>query len=135
MLEAPAAELEAMLGEPLPAEAFLPDSYDGPVRVIVPAIRTLREPGERLRIKVIVLATESVAGVKARWGVMGHDLAWTSEANHVSRGVYEVAAPEDAPRGADLEYRIEVKTADGGVRYWPAVAPERNQTVVTAPLP
>ena len=69
--ERPEADLVKMLGSDVPAECVLPRAYDGPLRVIVPAVRTSLEAGEALALKVLVLAKggagRGVPEAGARW--------------------------------------------------------------------
>jgi len=50
--------------------------------------------------------------------------------NHIARGVYSVAIPAERIGQADLEYYIRVSSAGSQEIYFPATAPDINQTVV-----
>jgi hypothetical protein len=49
---------------------------------------------------------------------------------HVNRGVYTVAIPAADFEGNDIEYYIKAEIGFGKKLYFPAAAPDRNQTVV-----
>jgi hypothetical protein len=128
--ERPEAELVKMLGSALPAEAILGLAYDGPPRIIVPAVRTSLEAGEALRLKVLVLSANPPGSVSIAWREMGRGSWRTAALEHVARGVFSVILP--AP-STDLEYYVEA-VADGRTVRYPATAPERSQTVVVLPV-
>ena len=71
------AALEKALGGPLPPECRLSETYAGPVRIVVPTVRTHMEPGESLALKVAILtpgAGNADAGAPAGvlcWRTMG----------------------------------------------------------------
>lgn len=129
MLDTPEKELEALLGEVLPREALLPDTYTGETRVVVPAIRTSRRPGEALDLEVLTLSPEPVAKVVLHWRVMGEGDYTQQTFDPVARGVYH-GRFASFPGNDDIEYYIEAVTADNASVYWPASAPDINQTVI-----
>jgi hypothetical protein len=51
--------------------------------------------------------------------------------SHLARGVYKVSLPTIDD---DFEYYIKAVTAGGEELYFPATAPQMNQTVVVVPL-
>jgi len=128
--ERPEAELVEMLGSALPAEVLLARAYDGPPRIIVPAVRTSLEAGEALGLKVLVLSATLPESVSLVWREMGRGTWQTAALEHVARGVFSVTLP--AP-STDIEYYVEA-VADGRTVRYPASAPERNQTVVVLPV-
>ena len=127
--ERPGAELAKMLGRELPAELVLPTAYDGPARVIVPAVRTSLESGEPLSLKVLVLAKTEPASVRLFWRRMGPGAFRAVPLDHQARGVYRVTLP--APAGA-IEYYVEV-LAGGETARFPVTAPALGQTVIVLP--
>lgn len=129
MLDQPAEELAGFLEEDLPREALLPDTYAGEMRVIVPAIRTSRHPGAPLNLEVLTLSPEPVAKVLLHWRVMGEGDYKVESFNLAGRGVYH-GRFDSFPAKDDIEYYIEVIPANGLSTYWPATAPDINQTVV-----
>jgi hypothetical protein len=129
LLTKPGAELAALLGEPLPADAQPAATYRGPARVIVPATPTCLNAGEPFRLKVIVLAEQPPQQVLLRWRTLGRGAAQTAKASHVARGVYQIELPPEATR-TDLEYYVRVVASDGTEIRHPATAPELNYTVV-----
>jgi hypothetical protein len=128
--ERPETELVKMLGRDLPADLALPRRYDGPPRIIVPAVRTSLEAGEPLALQVLVLAKGTPVSAALHWRGMGPGDFRTVPLEHKSRGLYTVTLP--APAGA-MEYYVEI-TADGRTARFPATAPELNQTVIVLPV-
>ena len=127
--ERPEAELAALLGTEIPAEARLSRDYDGPPRLVVPAVRTSLESGEAFSLKALVLARAEAGGVALFWRAMGRGEFVRVPFRHVARGVFEVRLP--APAG-DIEYYVEA-AADGRTVRFPVTAPDRAQTVVILP--
>ncbi len=127
--ERPEAELVKMLGRDLPAGLTLSKVYDGPPRIVVPAVRTSLESGEPLALKVLVLAKDKPASVELHWRDMGSGGFRTVSFKHTARGVYALTLP--APSEA-IEYYVEV-SADGRTARFPATAPDLNQTVIVLP--
>ncbi len=128
--ERPEAELMKMLGAELPAAVALSRTYEGPLRVIVPALRTSLEAGEAFSIKALVLSKGKPGSVELRWREMGRGEFRSAPLENLARGVYGLTLP--AP-GAAIEYFLEVK-ADGEVARFPATAPDRSQTVIIWPV-
>jgi Malectin domain len=128
--ERPEAELAAALGNDLPPGTRLGRGYEGPPRVLVPAVRTSLEAGEALSLRVVVLSKGKPRSAALRWREMGHGEFRSVPLEPVARGVHRLTLP--AP-GADFEYYIEVE-ADGEVVRFPATAPELNQTVIILPV-
>lgn len=122
----PGEELAQALGGDLPAEARLPGAYDGPPRIFVKARRTSLEPGERLKLKVEVLTRGAPAEVTFYWRRIGNGRYQSMPLTRLGRGVFTVTCPS---KDVDLEYCVKV-TAEGREVFWPATAPETNQTVV-----
>ncbi|NMC19876.1 MAG: hypothetical protein GYA33_05585 [Thermogutta sp.] len=127
LLYDPGAELEQMLGEPLPPEARPGTNYDGPPRLIVPTQRTLLTAGEAFRLKVILLGSVPDRAV-LRWRPLGDEDFRGVPLEHEARGVYRVTIPADDLPG-DFEYYLEAQTGDVRLRY-PAAAPDVNRSVV-----
>ena len=127
--ERPEAELVKMLGSGVPADCVLPRAYDGPLRVIVPAVRTSLEPGEALALNVLVLAKGGPVAASLNWREMGRGGFRSVPLEHKARGVYTVTLPP--PAGA-IEYYVEAG-AGGETARFPATAPELNQTIIVLP--
>ena len=117
--ERPEAELAKMLGGDLPAECPPPRDYDGPPRVVVPAVRTSLESGEASALKVLVLSKDKPAGVVLYWRGDGPGRLRKVPLESQARGVF---AGTLAPPSGDIEYYIEVR-ADGGTARFPVTAP------------
>jgi hypothetical protein len=127
--ERPETELVKMLGAALPADCVLPRAYDGPVRVVVPAVRTARERLEPLVLEVLVLSKSEPGRAALRWREMGRGAFATVPLAHKVRGVYTAALP---PSEAGIEYYVEVE-ADGATARFPTTAPALNKTVIVLP--
>jgi hypothetical protein len=108
----------------------LATAYRGPMRVIVPTVRTAMDAGENLNLRVIILAEKPLraAGVFVR--PLGRGEFTRVPLAHVARGVY--SARITPPDGDDFEYYVEAAAADGGAIRWPVTAPQMCQTVVVA---
>jgi len=128
--ERPEAELMKMMGGELPPQVRLPQAYEGPPRVIVPAVRTSLEAGEALSLKVIILSKGKPASAVLRWREMGRGEFRSVPLEAVGRGVHRLLLPAPAH---DIEYYLEVE-ADGEVVRFPATAPGLVQTVVVLPV-
>ena len=124
--ERPGAELQKILGADARDEAFLSKVYLGLPRIIVPALRGSLDEGEELNLKVIVMSKQQPASAELFWRPIGKGKFAAVPLQRVARGVYAVVVPN---ANTDIEYYIHVST-DGQEVYFPATAPELNQTVV-----
>ncbi len=130
LLDKPGEELAKILGEPLPADAQPGREYRGPMRIIVPTLRTSLAANEALRLKVIVLSEAPPRQAALYWRKLGQRSFARLPLEHVERGVYTVELPPAA--NDDLEYYLQAEPTRGQgqpVRF-PATAPRLNQTVV-----
>jgi len=130
LLTQPGEELEKILGQQLPEDAEPTDKYDGPPRIIVPTVRSSLKSGEDLRLKVIILAQQQPEDAFLYYRPMGTDNYTKATLTHVARGVYSVMIPAREIKNNDLEYHIKVTFDDDHSVYFPATAPQMNQTVV-----
>jgi len=130
LLIQPGEELAKILGEELPSDAVPWKRYIGRPRLIVPTIRSSLMTGENLKLKVIILAQKQHKDAALYWRQMGKGKFNRIPLTHIARGVYSVAIPAERIDQADLEYHIKVCSADGQEIYFPATAPDINQTVV-----
>jgi hypothetical protein len=128
LLNKPGEELAKLLGEPLPANAQLAHSYDGPTRVIVPTTRTSLAANEAFKLKVIILARAPPRAATLCWRKLGDRRFAKVPLAPVARGVYSVQLP--ASGKDDFEYYVQVEVEGSAPVYFPATAPARNQTVV-----
>jgi Malectin domain len=129
LLTEPGRELAAILGADLPADAMPSKSYRGPLRVIVPTVRSSISAGEDLKLKVIVLAAERPKEAALYWRTMGKGGYTGIPLSHFARGVYSVQIPAGSIK-SDLEYYIKATSTDGAEAMFPAAAPDVTQTVV-----
>jgi hypothetical protein len=127
-IERPAIELEEILGEKLPMEAWPSRDFCGEPRIIVPTVRSSIEKGEVLRTKLIAVAMR-VEEAAIHWRHFGQSKYNEALFSHVARGVYSVTLPPEATE-SDLEYYVEVKSELGKTYNFPTGAPKLNQTVV-----
>jgi len=99
-----------------------PKEYQGKPRLIVPCVRSLVNPNEVLKLKIIALANQPATPV-VHLRPLGQGSWQEMRATHIARAVYEANLP--AARD-DFEYYITA----GDSLVWPATAPLLNQTVV-----
>jgi Malectin domain/Glycosyl hydrolase family 67 N-terminus len=130
LLTEPGRELAGILGEDLPADAMPSESYQGPLRVIVPTVRSSISAGEDLKLKVIILAAEPPREAVLYWRTMGKGNYRKVPLRHFARDVYSVQIPAGSIK-SDLEYYIKATSADGTEALFPPAAPDITQTVVT----
>jgi hypothetical protein len=129
LLTEPGNELAELLGEELPADATPSDSYNGPLRLIVPTVRSSLSSGEDLLLKVIILTTAAPKDATLYFRPMGKGSYEKMPLKHITRSVYSVRIPTNRIR-TDLEYYIKVNTTDGQENTFPATAPDINQSIV-----
>jgi len=129
LLTQPGKELAGILGEPLPADALPPDSYEGPARLMVPTARASLTAGEDLRLKVIVVGAKAPGKSGVYWRLLGKGTFEEVPLEHVARGVYTARIPAARIAGGDIEYYVQASVGAGTIRF-PATAPILNQTVV-----
>ncbi len=135
LLAKPGAELASMLGEELPADAQAPKTYRGPTRVIVPTVRASLAANEPLILKVFILSEQPPRDAALYWRALGSGKYEKAPLTHVARGVYSAKLSPPPKAGEDVEYHIKVMPAQGQPVYFPATAPEMNQTVVVGAAP
>jgi hypothetical protein len=124
--EKPGAELQKILGAEAKNEAFLSKVYLGSPRIIVPALRGSLDPGEKLKLKVIILGKGQPVSAELHWRGIGKGKFAPLALEKVNRGVYTVTLPV---ADADIEYYIQV-AVDGRTVFFPSTAPALNQTVI-----
>jgi hypothetical protein len=127
LLFKPGEELVRMLGELLPAEAQPGMEYEGPMRIIVPALRTSLAANEALKLKVIILSKDPPRQAALYWRKLGEGPWAQVPLQHLQRGVYSAALPA---LGDDFEYYLQAEPGHGPPVRFPATAPRLNQTVV-----
>lgn len=120
-------------GKPFPPEAELSKKYFGPPRIIIPALRNLLESGEDFNLRIILLSAEPVKEVSFYWRNLGTRQFNKVSPAHVNRGVYELKLSSEELNNEDLEYYIEAVSASESTTFFPASAPELNQTIVIVP--
>jgi hypothetical protein len=130
LLTEPGDELTEILGDRLPADAMPSKEYEGPPRMFVPTVRTQLMTGEDLNLKVIVLAQEQPKEAALYWRPIGKNKYARIRLNHIARGVYSVTLPATIIKDSDFEYYIKVIWTGGKDIYFPATAPQINQTVL-----
>ncbi len=122
--------LKKTLGGTLPEDAKMLQDYQGEARLIIPIVRTHIEPGESLKLKVIVLDNGQPKTANLYWRTMGRGGYKEIELDPVARGVYSVSLPAAEQ---SMEYYIQVRTSSDKELIWPATAPHINQTLVEMP--
>jgi hypothetical protein len=126
-------ELAQATGAALPPDALPSKQYEGPPRIIVPAVRTSVAAGETLKLKVILLAKAPPQDAALHWRELGRGEFAKVPLGHVARGVYSVEFPAAATRSADLEYYIQASWPGAEPMCFPPSAPTLNQTIVVMP--
>ena len=106
----------------------LETAYRGPMRVIVPTVRTALDGGETLSLKVIILSEKPARETAVFVRPLGKGEFTKAPLAPVARGVY--AARIAPPGGEDFEYYVEAAPPEGAAVRWPVTAPGMCQTVV-----
>jgi hypothetical protein len=130
LLTQPGRELAKILGQDLPADAMPSKPYEGSLRIIVPTVRGSLMAGEDLRLNVIILAQKQPKDAFLYWRPIGTDNYTMVALTHITRGMYSVTIPAREIKKTDLEHHIKVTVDDNHSIYFPATAPQINQTVV-----
>jgi len=128
-IEKPGEVLRKLLGADLPTEANLARAYEGLLRIIVPTVRTSREAGEALKLKIIVLAANPPQDAVLYWRELGGPNFQAVPLRKNARSVYAAELP--ASEG-DIEYYVKASAREGDA-YFPSTAPALNQTVIVLP--
>jgi hypothetical protein len=92
-------------------------------------LRTVIDKGEELTIPVIVTEKEAAGKPVLKYRNIGAKTFKTAELQHINRCVYKATIPANKIKG-DFEYYIEYASKSGETLYFPATAPELNQSVV-----
>ncbi len=129
LLTEPGQELAKILGEDLPADAIPSKQYVGPLRIFLPTVRTSLNIGEDLKLKIIIMAQNSLKDIALYFRPMGKGKYNRIAPTHIARGVYSVKIPANRIK-TDLEYYVKASLTDGRQIAFPAAAPHINQTVV-----
>ena len=126
------ADLGRLLGCDLPMEAAPARTYEGPMRIIVPAVRTSAATGEAMRVRVIVASARDPGPVTLFWRPMGGSGYRRSELALLGRQVYEAVLPALGGSLTAIEYHIGAGAAGDAAR-WPVSDTGLDQTVVLGP--
>jgi hypothetical protein len=129
LLTEPGRELAGILGEEQPADAMPSKSYNGPLRLIVPTMRSSLSTGEDFQLKMIILSAAAPKDAALYLRPMSKGSFKKIPLNHIARSVYSAQIPANQIQ-TDFEYYIKVSTTDGQESTFPATAPDINQTVV-----
>ena len=130
LIDRPGAKLAEMMGEALPREALLPETYEGPPRIIVPALRGCLMENETSRLRVLILSREPARQAALHWPKTGSRSLPRNSAYPSGPGGLFRAVSARRRRHGILHHR---RTARGSRVYYPATAPAINQTIVTLP--
>ena len=130
MLTETRKQLEEALGNAVPDYALPGQDYTGEPRVIVPTMRTSYTEGESIDLNVIFLDSNPPQSAELCWRPIGKGKYTTETLRYKNRGVYTVRFPSPGTDVTDLEYYVRVVTENGKNLFFPATAPEMNQTVV-----
>lgn len=127
------ATLADRIGGPLPPELSLPSRYEGPARLIVPTAPTSLPRGERLSIRLLVLAPDSPRHLAVFHRPLGQGTFASQAASRVAREVYTATLPPRDPDDGDFEWYAELTDASGTTVRWPPSAPAVGHSVVIEP--
>jgi hypothetical protein len=133
LLTKPGMDLAELLGEDLPADAQPSRVYRGPLRVIVPTLRSSVAVGEPLEIKCIILAEQTPLEAAIYSRSLGEGKFARTKLTHITRSVYSATLPAPSEDDTGLEYYVKIVPGKGGPGYFPATAPAMNQTLVVQP--
>ncbi len=121
-------KLRQIIGKSLNAAPW--KEYRGRPGLIVPTVRANLEAEEDLKLKVIILTSKPHRHVQLYWRRMGKGFYKKEAVSNVKRGVYSATLQKKQIDGRDFEYYLKLTCADGQEIYFPATAPDINQTVV-----
>ena len=133
LLEKTGKDLAELLGEALPANAHPSHVYHGPTRVIVPTVRSSIPDGHGLELKVLILAEQQPRHATLYSRPLGEGPFKHTELTRMERGVYSAMLLPPPEEATGLEYYLKVVPAKGPSVYFPATAPDMNQTLVVEP--
>lgn len=133
LITEPGQSLAKLLGGPLPDDCQLPLDYRGPLHLIVPTRRTSIALGESLRLKVIILASQTPREAALYWRPLGKGSFHKAALKLVARGVYSVELPAREIKETDFEYYLRAVPRKGNPVHYPPTAPTLNQTVIVQP--
>jgi hypothetical protein len=132
LLTKPGLELAKLLDEELPREAQPRQAYQGPLRIIVPTLRTGIALGEELQLKILILAETPPRDAVVYSRPLGTGRFRPTTLEHVSRSVCHASLPRAFEGG--LEYYVKVTPVTGAPAHFPVTAPDLNQTLVAYPV-
>ena len=112
-------------------QAPMSREYEGKPRIFVPTVRTSLEPGESLFLEVIILDNGAPTNQELCYRSLGAGEFQKKPLTHVTRGVYRVEFPAAEE---DMEYYLKATSSLGADMYFPATAPEINQTLVVSSI-
>jgi hypothetical protein len=120
--------IEGTLGTPLPAEASIKTSYNGPSRIFLSSECTQTKKGEPLEIRPFVLSAKACNGVNLYWRPLGRGEFSKLKADHQARQAFRVTLP--AINDGCVEYYLEAEVENGEKIFYPVTAPAVNMTSV-----
>jgi len=121
-------KLTELIEKPLPESVNPTTSYVGSAKIIVPTQRSHIKQGEKLSITVILLDKNQPGSATLFWKEMGTEDYSKTPLKHKARSTYTVTLPPAT--GDAIEYYITAEMTGGLKLFWPATAPQLNQTVV-----
>jgi len=128
LVNKPGAGLVNLLGV-LPDDAQLSRAYSGPLRLIVPTVRTSFYRGEKLSVKVMELSAAPAQDPVLHWRPLGHGDYQEVPVQHIARGVFRANFPLAATTAPGLEYYLTVGATNLPTATWPVTAPQFGQTL------
>jgi len=104
--------------------------YTGKPHLIVLTPRTSLLPDEDLKLDVFFIDNGNPQKVEFFWKSLGEKKFRKIEAQRQLRNHFAIELTAGKMNGQDIEYYIKGKTSGNADLYFPATAPERNNTVI-----
>jgi len=128
LIEITGREMEKILGEKLPVSMNPSKNYVGKERMIVPTVRSSLDIGEPFQLKIIFLG-EKPKSAYFYWRQLGKGDYQIMYLKHIARNDYGITLSSGVIHG-DFEYYVKAVSNTGKHLFFPATAPELNQTVI-----
>jgi len=104
--------------------------YTGSPHLIVLTPRTSLLPDEDLKLDVFFIDNGNPQKVEFFWKPLGEKKFRKTEAQRQLRNHFTIMLTAEEMKGQDIEYYIKGNTSGNAELYYPATAPERNNTVI-----
>lgn len=105
-------------------------NYTGQPHLIVLTLRTSLLPDEDLKLDVFFIDNGNPQKVEFFWKPLGEKKFRKIEAQRQLQNHFTIKLATEEMNGRDIEYYIKGNTSGNAELYFPATAPERNNTVI-----